>query len=228
MMRTARRMNLALVALVAAGALTVACGGGGDDDGGDDVASLDEGSSEEESAQSDEEAQEEDLLDWVECMRGEGVEIPDPTRDEDGNLVIGGGVGVGGGGPGGGEEPVDQGAMDAATETCGPPPQVGGQYTDDPETRQAIEDAAFEFARCMRDEGIEDFPDPDFSNNGPGGEARTDSGGDGSSVALGPFGDVDMDDPEIAAAFEVCQDLMQPEGLDEPGGTDSSDEASEG
>lgn len=221
-------MNTALAALVAATALTVACGGGGDDDGGDDVASLDEGSSEEESAQSDEEAQEEALLDWVECMRDEGVDIADPTRDEDGNLVIGGGVGVGGGGPGGDEEPVDQEAMDAATETCGPPPQVGGQYTDDPENQQAIQDAALEFAQCMRDEGIEDFPDPDFSNNGAGGEARTDSGGDGSTVVLGPFGEVDMDDPEIAAAFEVCQDLMRPTGVDEPAGADSSGEASDG
>jgi hypothetical protein len=27
-------------------------------------------------------------------------------------------------------------------------------------------------------------------------------------VVLGPFGEIDMDDPEIAAAFEACQDLL--------------------
>jgi hypothetical protein len=71
----------------------------------------------------------------------------------------------------------------------------------------------------MRDEGIQDFPDPDFSDMGPGNGPQTNSnsagegggggGGDGPVVA-GPFGEIDLDDPETAAAFEACQDLIGP------------------
>jgi hypothetical protein len=41
-----------------------------------------------EQAQSDDEAAiEEELFDWAECMRDAGIDVPDPTRDSDGNLV---------------------------------------------------------------------------------------------------------------------------------------------
>ncbi len=221
------------VLLMLAGLLAAGCGGGGGD--GDAVASVSDDDGAEE-ASADEEDPDAELLDWVECMRDEGIDISDPTRDADGNLRIDGpGIHIGGGpaeggfdeappAPDGGEEPdIDPDAMAAATETCGPPP-MGGAGTMNEEKRQAMEASALEFAECMRDEGIDDFPDPDFSDSGPGGAPQTNEDGAGpgegpggepqARVMVGPFGEIDMSDPETAAAFEACQDLIAPPGAD--------------
>jgi hypothetical protein len=182
----------------------------------------------------------------VECMRDEGIDIPDPTRDEDGNLVIEGpGIRLGSGDSDGstssddegsdGDEPtVDPDEMDAAMEACGEPPALGPNDISE-EDRQEMEENALEFAECMRDEGIEDFPDPDFSNLGPGGEPQQrssdDDGGDGDDggprVFLGPFGEIDMDDPEVRAAFEECQDLLGGPALPPQPDESGSDESSQ-
>jgi hypothetical protein len=230
-----RPLLTALVALTVAGLLGACSGGGGGDDdaangkGNDDgVASLaDDGGSGsgdgDQASAGDDDDGEQELLDWVECMRGEGIDLPDPTRDADGNLVLNGnGINIGGSPNGttrndssdaddGEAPPIDPEEMDAATETCGPPPAVGGEISD--EDIQAQQDAALQFAECMRDEGIEDFPDPDFSDMGPGSGPQThsESAGEGSGpVVAGPFGTIDLDDPEMAAAFEKCQDLIGP------------------
>jgi hypothetical protein len=244
---TTKRITTALAVLAVAG-LLAACGsdgsGGSDDSAGnDDVASLSDDDSNEQ-AQADDTDDEEELLDWVECMRDEGVDIPDPTRDEDGNLVIEGpGIRIGSGGaagtssddaPADGDEPdVDPEQMDAAMEACGEPPALGPNDISD-EDRQAREEAALEFAQCMRDQGIEDFPDPDFSDMGPGGEPQQrssddDDAGDGSDdggprVVLGPFGEIDLDDPEIRAAFEACQDVLGGPELPASSGSDAGSE----
>jgi hypothetical protein len=224
---TTKPITTTLAALALAGLLGACSGSGGSGAGDDDVASV-SGDDSGEQAQTDEPDGEEELLDWVECMRDEGIDIPDPTRDADGNLVIEGpGIRIGGGESDGStsrspdedddDEPAfDPEEMDAAMETCGEPPALGpGDISE--EDRQAQEAAALEFAECMRDEGIEDFPDPDFSNMGPGGEPQRRSSddnssggdeGDGPQVFLGPFGEIDMNDPENAAAFEACQDVL--------------------
>jgi hypothetical protein len=129
-----------------------------------------------------------------------------------------------------GEEPdIDPDAMAAATETCGPPPLGTDNVSE--EDRQAMEASALEFAECMRDEGIDDFPDPDFSDSGPGGAPQTNEDGPGDGpggepqarVMVGPFGEIDMSDPETKAAFEACQDLIAPPGAEGPGGADSGE-----
>ena len=226
-MRT-KPITTTLAALALAGLLG-ACGGSDSGGSDDDVASVSDDDSDEQAQSNDEADAEEELLDWVECMRDEGIDIPDPTRDADGNLVIEGpGIRIGGGesvGPTSEENPdddegpaVDPEEMDAAMEACGEPPALGPSDISD-EDLQAMQDAALEFAECMRDEGIEDFPDPDFSDMGPGGEPQRrsadDNGGGGGEgggpdeqVVLGPFGEIDLDDPETAAAFEACQDLL--------------------
>lgn len=77
------------------------------------------------------------------------------------------------------------------------------------------EDALAEFAECMRDNGIEDFPDPQIDENGgitiqaPGG------GGDGAPS------EEDLED--LQAAMEACQDLL-PQGLG-PGEISEEDQA---
>ncbi len=50
-----------------------------------------------------------------------------------------------------------------------------------------------EYARCMRDEGV-DMPDPDFSQGGG---------------FIGMGGDVDPDDPDFRAADEVCRSILE-------------------
>jgi hypothetical protein len=217
-----------LAALALAG-LLAACGSDGSGDGSsDDVASVSDDDSNEQ-AQGDEDDTEQELLDWVECMRDEGIDIPDPTRNADGNLVIdGNGIHIGpgesegstssGNGDDGDEPSIDPDKMDAAQEVCGEPPGLGPSDISE-EDQQAMEEDALAFAECMRDEGIEDFPDPDFSDMGPGGEPqrqRSESDGEGGEgddnqderLVLGPFGEIDLDDPEVAAAFEACQDLL--------------------
>jgi hypothetical protein len=235
-----------MLAMLALAGLLAACSSNGSDGSEDDVANV-SGDDSNEQAQGDDQADaEEELLDWVECMRDEGIDIPDPTRDADGNLVIEGpGIRLGGGDSAGtssddegdSEEPaIDPEEMDAAMETCGEPPALGPNDISE-EDRQATEEDALQFAECMRDEGIEDFPDPDFSDMGPGGEPQRRSseddggqdGGDGGpQVFLGPFGEIDLDDPEVRAAFEACQDLLgSPDLPSEPAqpGSDQSSEA---
>jgi hypothetical protein len=234
------------LAVLALAGLLGACGSDGDGSGGsDDVASVSDDDSDEQAQGDDQADTEEELLDWVECMRDEGIDIPDPTRDEDGNLVIDGpGIRLGGGDSegstssddegGDGDEPdVDPEDMDAAMEACGEPPALGPNDISE-EDRQEMEENALAFAECMRDEGIEDFPDPDFSDLGPGGEPQrqrsddnNDDDGDGPRVFLGPFGEIDMDDPDVRAAFEACQDLLGGPELPSGPGESGSDESSQ-
>jgi hypothetical protein len=236
-----------MVALVAIAGLLAACGSDGDSDSSDDgVASVSDDDSNEQAQGDDQADTEEELLDWVECMRDEGIDIPDPTRDENGNLVIEGpGIRLGGGDTDGStssdesddegdERPFDPDEMDAAMEACGEPPALGPNDLSE-EDRQAMEEDALEFAECMRDEGIEDFPDPDFSDMGPGGEPQRRSSEDGSEaddgggpqVFLGPFGEIDMNDPEVRAAFEACQDLLGGPDLPNEPDQSSSDQSTQ-
>jgi hypothetical protein len=91
-----------------------------------------------------------------------------------------------------------------------------------------MEEAALEFAECMRDEGIADFPDPDFSNMGPGGEpqqrrAEDDGGGDGGPrVVLGPFGESTWTTPRWrppSRPARTCAAPSYPAGPPSPGRT---------
>ena len=239
---TTTRITTALV--LAVGLLASGCG---DDGGGDDgdVASLDgEGAPEAADSGEDPDAA---MMEWVECMRDEGVPLDDPVRDEDGNIQISGPgmqIGTGGpgdeGGPGGGEdeeppgdpadgeddESPDPETMDAASEACGDlPPNAMGERGEVDE--EAMQEQMLEFAECMRTEGVDDFPDPDFSGSGPGGvtdERESDSGMSDEGepeqrVMIGPFGEIDMEDPETEAAFDSCEDVLaRPDGEDGPGG----------
>lgn len=182
--------------------LLAACGGGGSENG---VASASEdtsGSGDSGDNSSDDGSandSEEELIDWVECMRDEGIDVPDPQVDADGNLTLGPGLGGGGGGG----EQVDPEAVQDAMEVCGEVPQsaFGGEQPDQTE----IQDTLLEFARCMRENGY-DMPDPDFSG--------------GSTVNLTEvFGDIDTSDPAFQEAAEACEDVL---GGGLGGGDDSS------
>ena len=129
-------------------------------------------------------------------MRDNGVpDFPDPTLDADGNIR------PFGNGGGQGDLGVDRDTIQAAQEECIP-------IVEDlalnffRANRGQIEDLLYEFASCMRDEGI-DMPDPDFSE-GPL------SGG-------GPFGDIDRGDPEFQEAAETCSGVFGAGGFRLPG-----------
>jgi hypothetical protein len=185
-----------------------ACGGSAD---GDDaaVASLGGSSTETETeTTTTSDDPQELLLDYTECMRDEGVDIPDPDFSGDGG---GGKILIGPGGI----DPDDPDFQDAQ-EKCAPMLE-GLRRSFDPEAREAFQEAALEFAQCMRDHGI-DVPDPDFSGPAPGRGK-----GDG---ALGRFG-VDPDDPDFQEAREACDEALAdlPGRLGAgPGGREDDDE----
>ncbi|MBK1783858.1 hypothetical protein [Prauserella cavernicola] len=117
-------------------ALLSGCGGGS----GDDASSTggQSGSQEPSASASFEDYQ----LDLAQCMRDQGIDMPDPS---------GGSVELKGG---------DSAALQQAMETCreklGPPPAPDGgpALTDDERYEQQLESA-----KCFRDNGIE-VPDP--------------------------------------------------------------------
>jgi hypothetical protein len=72
------------------------------------------------------------------------------------------------------------------------------------------EEAALEFSQCMRDNGVPDFPDPNFTEGG------------GGIIVGGPDGEGPGFDPqsdEVQAAFEACGDLLEGAAFG-PGGGD--------
>lgn len=150
--------------------------------------------------ESDDLTEEERLLEFAQCMRDNGVDFPDPVVEADGTIAFGLRPGRGAG-PQDGEGLQDIGRdpnLPAARAACneiieglalGP----GAQNFD--ELRIELMDRLLEFAQCMRDHGV-DVADPDPSAFSPGG-------GGGR-----PFGRLDLDDADVSAAFEVCQDAL--------------------
>lgn len=125
------------------------------------------------------------ILAFSACMRENGVEdFEDPELDGRGGMSFGF--------RGDGGDSLDMETMRSAMEACQEHLEglaFGGERVD----RSEIEDQLYEFAACMRDNGV-DMPDPDFSG-GPG------EGG-------GPFISLDADDPEFAAAMEACEEVF--------------------
>ncbi len=122
------------------------------------------------------------LLAYAECMRSEGVtDFPDPVFREDGSFSF----------PSPGS--ADQPTMVEAQATCRPfLDSVVHEFDVDPGRQAEIADQAVEFARCMRDNGI-DLPDPAVG-----------SGGD-VSIGGGAF---DPQSTQFQDALAVCQPLI--------------------
>ena len=150
---------------------------------------------------------EERLLAFAECMRENGVDFPDPVVEADGTVIFGFRPGGGGDGLGRLGEIGRDSDLPAARQACGGMLEGlafgPGQGGFDP---IELQDTLLEFAQCMRDNGV-DMGDPDLSRFGPGGGDDEPPGG--------PFGEIDGDDPDVAAAFEVCQQQLPGLG---PGG----------
>ena len=131
---------------------------------------------------------EERVRELVQCLRDEGINVPDPTITGDGNVQF--------------TPPTDFGAGDladlqAAAVVCEEFLEgldIGIENID----TTTIGDNLLVFAACMRENGF-DIRDPDFS-------LFTTT--DGTFPTGGPFGDLDVTDPDFLTALPECQDLL--------------------
>ncbi|MCU1684888.1 MAG: hypothetical protein JWQ81_5627 [Amycolatopsis sp.] len=123
--------GIALVGLVSA------CGGGGD--GGNKVASAG-GDTGKQSASAKPSPQDQALA-WAQCMRKNGVAVPDPKPGSDGTIML----------PAGGQG-ADQAALEKATDACKAlMPSIGGEGNK-LDAKQLDEQLAT--AKCMRAHGV--------------------------------------------------------------------------
>jgi hypothetical protein len=172
----------ALVLLLALAAIA-GCGGGSDSG----IASLDDSSpAAVDPAEPDAETA---LLQFTQCLRDQGLDIDDPIPDADGNLQFA-------------PQDVDIDELLAARDVCseflsGVTLEAFGF------DRTALEDDLYAYATCMRDNGF-DLPDPDLENTlrrllGRGAQNTEGIAG------IGPFGDIDVEDPAFLEADAVCR-----------------------
>lgn len=180
-------LRLAVAALCALLLVVASCGDDGGADPAEEVASLNTGAA----GGGDDAARvdfQEAVLDVSACLRDRGFDVADPTFDDQGNPVLSPELAPG----------VDLGSdefLDALDE-CGSVLEnaLPNPLADlDPELEARVRDGLAVYARCMRENGVETFPDPR-----PTGQpfALRDI------VALGA-------DPDVDGAQEACQPLLQ-------------------
>jgi hypothetical protein len=114
-----------------------------------------------------------DPLAFTQCMRDKGIDMDDPDPDS------------GRPKPGEGVDP-DGEAYQAAMKDC--QHLLPGSVSDDSSDPGDMKKYQA-FAKCMRENGMPDFPDPQ-----PGGQ--------------GMFGNVDRTNPNFQKASEACQDIL--------------------
>jgi len=129
---------------------------------------------------------------FAKCMREHGVEMPDPQVGEDGGMTMQIGTPD--------QAPPDRSVLDEAHKACEPlmkNARGSGPGKLDPEQEARMKEEALQFAKCMREHGV-DMPDPTFE--------------EGGGVVMVAGGD----DPGSATsreAMEACQQFMKgPDG----------------
>jgi hypothetical protein len=194
-MRTRWRSTSVALTAVALTVMLAACGGGG---GGDQVASLtgesasaDDGNGNGDGGALTEEETQEAFRKFAQCMREHGIDMPDPQFEGGGG--DGGGVIIQGEAAAGSKE-GDPENFEAADKACqkhleGVVDARRGQL--DPEEEEKMKQRALDFAKCMREHGI-DMPDPQF---GEGGRVTQE---------IGPNSSMDPNDPKFQEAQEEC------------------------
>lgn len=202
---TARRSVALLFALSMP---LAACGSS--DGSSDGVASLDGG------AESDTETddtsgtsettepvdQEEAWIAFAECMRDNGVNMSDPTFDENGRVQL-----EIDGEPAGRNNQIQE--NEQAVEECQPIMPAMNFDSEDFDATQ-MQDQLLAFTQCMRDNGI-DIDDPEFTEDGMlegVTEGSMAPGGMGGGGMTGVFGELDLNDPATEAAFTECSENL--------------------
>ena len=154
-----------LVAVLVLGGTLAACGGGGGD-GDDGVASIDEGAAAEETDDDggsgggapDEAEMQDAALEYAQCMREHGIDMPDPEFEE------GGGISMGFDRDSGIDPESEEFA--AAEEACEPIMEAARPDVQlSPEEQAEMQDRLVALAECMRARGY-DMPDPQVDENG--------------------------------------------------------------
>ena len=163
-----KHLGAAFAAALCVPALALAACGGDDADRG-------------RGAKSDQARFEEAALEHAECMRRNGVDVPDPKPGSGAVLVRPDG---GGGSPA--AEREAQKKCDKYLRDVPPPKLSESQKAE-------MRDGALAHARCMRKQGV-DFPDPTFDRNG------------GASVKIGPG--MDPSNPRVREAEERCSKYL--------------------
>ncbi|MGC4876884.1 hypothetical protein ACLQ26_11580 [Micromonospora sp. DT43] len=149
-----------------------ACGAGGDDGGGVATAG---GTTAEATASGTPVSDSDRQLAFARCMRENGVDMPDPEPGARPNFRFG--------------ADVDQQKVQAAMEKCQDKLPNGGQGPQlNPEQAEQMR----ALAKCMRENGVPDFPDPDA-------EGRLRVGTGDNAINIG--------DPALRAAMEKCRQL---------------------
>lgn len=164
-----------------------------------DVASLDGGSGSTDSPEESNGPREGDQVKFAECMREHGIDMPDPDPDSKGF-----GIAI----PQGTSKPEADAAIEACKEFM---PGGGEPVQASPEQLAAMR----EFAKCMRENGIENFPDPSTEGGIQIGSNRDDPNS------------IDPESQEFKDAQNACEDLM-PEPRDGSEQDGPSTQTSEG
>lgn len=141
----------------------------------------------------------ENFLKYAQCMRDQGIDMPDPKMDGGGiSMMI--------------PQGTDKAKVDAANELCKQHLPNGGQpMKADPEMQEKMR----KFAQCMRENGLPEFPDP-----GEDGGIRLDGNKAG---ALDPSGEA------FKKAEAACKDFQPKRpGSDDEGKTNTKTESGGG
>jgi hypothetical protein len=150
-------------------------GCGGSDGGSDGVASAGGDAAATPTTSAEPVSDDEARLKFAQCMRENGIDVPDPEPSGGGGMRIALGEGV------------DPQKAQAAMEKCRSHLPNGGERMKlDPEQVENLR----KLAQCMRDNGVEDFPDPSA---------------DGTVQFGGAGRNIDPNDPTVRAALEKCQ-----------------------
>ena len=199
-MTTIHRL-LAAMSLTLLLGLSAACGNDTDDDGSDLPDAAGASASESTTADDEEDLDPEDaMLKYAECMREQGVDVPDPTP--------GGGIQMDGRG-------LSEDQMDAANAACqkwmdmAEPEDAGEPLTE--EEKQSFLD----MAACMRERGW-NYPDPTFDG---GRVTQKIQKGEGEGTLPEP------DDPAFTKDQEECSSEA---GMEAPGGAGGSTNEQQG
>jgi hypothetical protein len=142
----------------------------------------------------------EGALKFSQCMREHGIDMPDPQRVGKGGIKLSGGKGLNFNDP----------KMKSAQSACQKYMQIGGGESIDPAKRAKLQEAALNYARCMRGHGV-NMPDPKLAGNGGltfqvgpgrGGPKSSDGSGPRSGVGANP------DSPKFKAADKACNHFL--------------------
>ena len=184
-----------LILTAALGLLLAACGG---DDGTQGIASLQEDAAAGGSTTTAPAAAtdpEQAMLDFTQCMRDHGIDMPDPEV----NTAGGGfsfGITVQGSAEAGEPDNAEMQKMQEADAACRHFLEGMVQQFEQPDMTE-MQDQMLAFSQCMRDHGV-DMPDPEFSEDGGVSLIGPDAG----ATAFDP------NDPTFQAAQEACQEIF--------------------